>query len=87
MLRDLILVASKETYHKEWERHMNDLKRIKPKAYEKLLKIPQAKWARFAIQFTTKVDMIVNNISKSFNDRTLKVIDKPIITMLEWIRL
>ena len=30
--------------------------------------------------------MIMNNISKAFNGRILEARDKPIITLLEWIR-
>ena len=43
-------------------------------------------WVRSHLSFVAKSDMIMNNISKAFNGRILEAIDKPIITMIEWIR-
>ena len=57
------------------------------KAYEYLAKIALAQWTRS--DFTPRVltDCLVNNLSESFNAMILKFRDKPILAMLEWIRV
>ena len=40
-------------------------------------------WAMFAFSYTTRNDMIMNNILEAFNGIILEVRDKPIITILK----
>ena len=84
----MILAISKATYFKAWERYMNKLKKkkVKREAHNKLMGTNPKMWARSHFFFLTKSDMIMNNISKAFNGKFLKVKDKPIITMIGWIR-
>nr|XP_020146808.2 uncharacterized protein LOC109732028 isoform X2 [Aegilops tauschii subsp. strangulata] len=65
---------------------MNDLKRECKAAWAWLNKVPVHTWARHAMDFTCKTDLVVNNISEVFNKMTLDVRGKPIKTMLEGIR-
>ncbi|XP_030945853.1 uncharacterized protein LOC115970348 [Quercus lobata] len=57
------------------------------KAYEYLANIAPAQWTRS--HFTTRAltDCLVNNLNESFNAMILKSRDKPILAMLEWIRV
>ncbi|XP_073367583.1 uncharacterized protein [Aegilops tauschii subsp. strangulata] len=65
---------------------MNDLKRECKAAWAWLNKVPVHTWARHAMDFTCKTDLVVNNISEVFNKMILDVRGKPIKTMLEGIR-
>ena len=65
---------------------MNDLKRECKAAWAWLDKVPVHTWARPAMDFTCKTDLVVNNISELFNKMILDVRGKPIKTMLEGIR-
>ncbi|KAG8387452.1 hypothetical protein BUALT_Bualt02G0022800 [Buddleja alternifolia] len=71
---------------------MKKIERVHPKRgqaqtpFEWLNKIPVVHWARCFFPPRTKCDVIVNNITESFNSYILDARDKPIIEMFEWIR-
>jgi hypothetical protein len=78
--------AAKATYVQAWEEKMNQLKEVDAKAHEWLMKVPKKGWCKHAFSFHTKCDVLMNNLSESFNATILIQRDKPIITMFEWIR-
>ncbi|KAM0845895.1 hypothetical protein ACQ4PT_056048 [Festuca glaucescens] len=55
-------------------------------AWEWLMKITVASWARYAIDYNCKTDLVVNNLSEVFNRMILDVRGKPVITMFDGIR-
>ena len=55
-------------------------------AWTWLNKIPRHAWARYAMDFNCKTDLVVNNISEVFNKMILDVRGKPIKTMVDGIR-
>ncbi|XP_073129065.1 uncharacterized protein [Henckelia pumila] len=55
-------------------------------ATEWLNKIPPAHWARSHFLISSFYDVIVNNMTESFNSYILEARDMPIISMFEWIR-
>ncbi|KAG8376039.1 hypothetical protein BUALT_Bualt09G0022200 [Buddleja alternifolia] len=71
---------------------MREIQRISPKrgsevtAYEWLCNIPSTHWARCFFPIRSKSDVIVNNISESFNNYILEARELPIIEMFEAIR-
>ncbi|XP_073138092.1 uncharacterized protein [Henckelia pumila] len=72
---------------------MNEIVRVDPKvdsvleiAHEWLLKVPAVHWAKSHFTTHCKSDVLVNNISESFNSFILEDREKPIISMLEGIR-
>ncbi|KAG8379367.1 hypothetical protein BUALT_Bualt07G0081200 [Buddleja alternifolia] len=77
---------------KQHLRVMKKIERVHPKRgqtqtpFEWLNKIPVVHWARCFFPSRTKCDVIVNNITESFNSYILDARDKPIIEMFEWIR-
>lgn len=81
-----MMAASKATYYQAWEQHMNDLKKIDPKCWEWLMGIPTKFWCKHAFSFYPKCDIVMNNLAEAFNSTILTARDKPIITMVEWIR-
>ncbi|KAG8387639.1 hypothetical protein BUALT_Bualt02G0042300 [Buddleja alternifolia] len=73
-------------------RVMSEIQRVYPKRgqeqtpYEWFSAIPSTHWARCFFPIRTKCDVIVNNISESFNSFKLEARELPIIQMFEWIR-
>ena len=57
------------------------------KAYEYLAKIALAQWTMSHFTPRVLIDCLVNNLSESFNAMILKSRDKPILAMLEWIKV
>ncbi|XP_058769641.1 uncharacterized protein LOC131643444 [Vicia villosa] len=86
LIRDLMMGAAKATYYQAWEEKMAELKKVDPKACEWLMKVPTKTWCKHAFNIYPKCDVLMNNISESFNATILCVRDKPILTMCEWIR-
>ena len=85
-MRDLMMGAAKATYLEAWEQKMQAIKDIDVQAYEWLAAIPKESWCKHAFSFYPKCDVLMNNLSESFNSTILLARDKPIITMFEWIR-
>jgi hypothetical protein len=86
LLRDLMMAAAKCTYFEAWEEKMAQIKAEKQEAYEWLMNIPTNKWCKHAFPFYSRCDVLMNNLSESFNATILLQRGKPIITMFEWIR-
>ncbi|WVY90142.1 hypothetical protein V8G54_035656 [Vigna mungo] len=86
LIRDLMMGAAKATYEKEWEKKMGELKAINTDAYNWLIAIPTKNWCKHAFNTYCRCDVLINNLSESFNSTILLARDKPIITMMEWIR-
>ncbi|XP_058739575.1 uncharacterized protein LOC131611665 [Vicia villosa] len=86
LYRDLIMAAAKATYFEAHEEKMNQIKEVSLDAYDWLNAIPKHKWCKHAFPFHSKCDVLMNNLSESFNATILMQRDKPIITMFEWIR-
>ncbi|KAI8568527.1 hypothetical protein RHMOL_Rhmol02G0207700 [Rhododendron molle] len=70
----------------EHEAYMLKIEKMDKAAHLWLKKIPAEQWARSYFKTNTKCDILVNNLSESFNSYVLEARDKPIVSMLEWIR-
>lgn len=55
-------------------------------AYDWLVCIPKQKWSKQVFSIYYRCDILVNNLSKSFNATILLQRDKLGITMFEWIK-
>ncbi|KAK2395024.1 hypothetical protein QL285_056790 [Trifolium repens] len=86
MIRDLMMGAAKATYVQAWEQKMEELKKVDKQAWEWLVKVPTKYWCKHAFNFYSKCDVLMNNLSESFNATILVARDKPILTLCEWIR-
>ncbi|KAH1198645.1 hypothetical protein GmHk_18G052184 [Glycine max] len=73
MLKDLMMGAAKATYEHLWKQKIQQIKDINEAAYH---------WLG-----NHGCDILMNNLSESFNSTILVARDKPIITMCEWIRM
>ncbi|XP_058742157.1 uncharacterized protein LOC131614611 [Vicia villosa] len=86
LIRDLMMGASKATYHQGWVQKMNELKKVDLDAWNWLMAVPTKCWCKHAFSFYPKCDVLMNNIFESFNTTILVARDKPILSICEWIR-
>ena len=86
-LKDALWRCVTATIVREFERGMQYIKDLDEKAYEYLANIAPAQWTRSHFTPRALIDCFVNNLSEFFNSMILKSRDKPILAMLEWIRV
>ncbi|WVZ03656.1 hypothetical protein V8G54_024462 [Vigna mungo] len=82
-LKRLMWRAATTTHPQQWETEMRHIKEVNEDAFKHLIAIPPRS------RFTTiaQSDTLVNNMSEAFNSVLVNTGTKPIITMLEDIRL
>ncbi|KAL0319829.1 UNVERIFIED_CONTAM: hypothetical protein Sradi_5244400 [Sesamum radiatum] len=78
--------AAKATTMSEFIFKMDELGKLDSKVVEWLSDKPPAHWSRSHFNCFSKCDMLLNNICETFNSNILEAREKPIMTMLEWIR-
>ncbi|KAK9992591.1 hypothetical protein SO802_027576 [Lithocarpus litseifolius] len=86
-LKNALWRCAATTTVREFERCMQYIKDMDKKAYEYLANIAPEQWSRSHFTPRALTDCLVNNLSESFNSMILKSRDKPILVMLEWIRV
>ena len=72
---------------REFGTRMQQLKDLDVKAWEYLATINLAQWFKSHFSSRALSDYFANNLSESFNSMILEARDKPILAMLEWIRV
>ncbi|KAH7867298.1 hypothetical protein Vadar_031580 [Vaccinium darrowii] len=85
-LKDALWRAASAGTVWEHEAYMKKIEKMDGAAYNWLKKIPQEQWCRSHFRTSSRCDILVNNLSESFNSYILEARDKPIVSMLEWIR-
>jgi len=65
---------------------MGELKNVNPDSFNWLVAIPRKSWCKHTFSTYPRFDVLRNNLSKSFNSTILLARNKPIITMMEWVR-
>ncbi|KAL6515222.1 hypothetical protein OROHE_018854 [Orobanche hederae] len=86
-MKVLLWKAAKCTRVIDFEETMKEMKDLDEAAYKWLEKKPVEQWSKSHFQTNVKTDICVNNISESFNKMLLDPRGKPIIEMLEDIRM
>ena len=86
-LKDALWRCVIATTVREFERCMQYIRDLDEKAYEYLANIAPTQWRRPHFTPRALTNCLINNLSKSFNAMILKFRDKPILEMLEWIRV
>ena len=86
-LKDALRRCVVATIVRGFERGVQYMKELDEEAWQYLADIEPTQWTMS--HFTSRVltDCLVNNLSESFNSMILKARDKPILAMLEWIRV
>ncbi|WVY89937.1 hypothetical protein V8G54_035451 [Vigna mungo] len=86
-LKRLMWRAATTTHPQTWEMEMRNIRALNEDAYKHLIAIPPRHWSRSRFTERAKCDTLVNNMSEGFNNVLLSTKSKPIITLLEEIRL
>ncbi|XP_052735479.1 uncharacterized protein LOC108341416 [Vigna angularis] len=86
-LKRLMWKAATATHPQTWEMEMRNIRAVNEDAYKHLIAIPPRYWSRSRFTKRAKSDTLVNNMSEGFNNVLISARSKPIITMLETIRL
>ncbi|KAL0379198.1 UNVERIFIED_CONTAM: hypothetical protein Sradi_3225300 [Sesamum radiatum] len=77
---------ARATTNAEFDRAMKEMEELDVKALEWLSDKPPYQWSRSHFKGYSKCDILLNNLCESFNSSILEAREKPILTMLEWIR-
>ena len=86
-LKSVLWRCADTTSIREFEGWMEHLKNLDDEAWKYLVDIEPAQWTRSHFSPRALTDCLVNNLSESFNSMIVKAGDKPILSMLEWIRV
>ncbi|KAL8463285.1 hypothetical protein ACS0TY_034073 [Phlomoides rotata] len=65
---------------------MQEMRDLNPTAADWFVNKHPSEWSKSHFSEKSKCDMLLNNVCESFNAAILEARDKPIITLLEWIR-
>jgi len=79
--------ATKATYTNAWEKAMKEIKDISEPTFKYLSEINPKHWSKSFFKTDSHCDTLVNNMSESFNYVIVVPRTKPVITMLEEIRV
>ncbi|KAF7845481.1 putative transcription factor interactor and regulator CCHC(Zn) family [Senna tora] len=86
-LKELLWKAAKATYPAEWERTMLEIKAVNEDAFKHLMQVPPRHWSKSRFKTTQRCDALLNNMSETFNSVIVDVREKPIVSMIEDIRM
>ena len=86
-LKDALWRYAATTTVMKFERGTQYIKDLDEKAYQYFANIALAQWTRSHFTPRALTDCLVNNLNESFNLMILKFRNKPILAMLEWIRV
>lgn len=87
-IKNMVWKCAKSSYMNQWEAEMEALKTFDEGAHKWLRENTSAKhWSRAYFRENIKCDMLLNNHSESFNRQILSARTKPILGMLEKIKV
>ncbi|KAH1123153.1 hypothetical protein J1N35_006313 [Gossypium stocksii] len=85
-LKDLLWKAARASTTREFDDAMDKLRKTNQHAYDWLKEKNPTHWSMSHFSIWSHSDMLVNNLSESFNKMILEARGKPILTMMETIR-
>ncbi|KAL0339915.1 UNVERIFIED_CONTAM: hypothetical protein Sradi_4508300 [Sesamum radiatum] len=86
-LKMMLWKAAKATRVVDFEKIMNELRGKDLEAFKWLAKRPAAQWSRSYFRCNAKCDILLNNMCESFNATIVEARSRPIVDMLETIRM
>ncbi|KAK4406581.1 hypothetical protein Sango_0664600 [Sesamum angolense] len=86
-IKDILWRAARATRMADFERAMNDMRTRNTTAFEWLMQRPTTHWSNSHFSTHCKSDLLLNNMSESFNHMVLRARSKHIVDMLEIVRL
>ena len=85
-LRNLFWACAKSTTSTEFDKNMEEIKRVDIKAWEWLSRFQPSRWSRSGYSTFTKNYNMTNNMCEQFNAKIAKYRGLPAISMMEEIR-
>ncbi|GJT45922.1 pentatricopeptide repeat-containing protein [Tanacetum coccineum] len=85
--RELFWAASKASYPQLFNKIMKKIKKVNPGAHDYLIKKDPKTWSRAFFRIGSNCEAVENGFSECFNSVLLLVRNKPLITMLESMRV
>ncbi|GJZ22389.1 pentatricopeptide repeat-containing protein [Tanacetum coccineum] len=85
--RELFWAASKASYPQLFNKIMQKIKKANPGAHDYLIKKDPKTWSRAFFRIGSNCEAVENGFSECFNSVLLLVRNKPLITMLESMRV
>ncbi|KAK2381886.1 hypothetical protein QL285_069460 [Trifolium repens] len=79
-MKQSLWVAARATTVPEWEKAMENMKKLNEEAWKDMSQIPPSMWSRSGYSTRTQCDLQVNNMCEAFNKAILEYRDKPIIS-------
>jgi hypothetical protein len=79
--------AANATYPQAWKREMDEMKKANLDAFKYLIQISPRFWSKSYFKSGPKCDTLLNNMSEAFNSVIVGSRQKPIVTMMEEIRV
>lgn len=86
-LKELMWKATTASHVNAWEKIMLEIKGVNEEAFKHLIEIPPRLWSKPRFRTNTSCDTLVNNMSETLNYVFVAARAKPIVTMLEEIRV
>ncbi|CAK8536462.1 unnamed protein product [Lathyrus sativus] len=86
-MKEALSRAARATTIPAWERAMNHMKELNINAWKDMMDVPAACWTQSHFKTDTQCDLQVNNICEAFNRAILEYRDKPVISLLEGIKI
>ncbi|KAF8408354.1 hypothetical protein HHK36_007503 [Tetracentron sinense] len=86
-LRNFFWVAARAYNNRVFNFAMDKMKRERKEAYEWLMEKPMHSWSRHAFDPKVRSDHVTNNMTESFNQWIGDLRDKPILTLVDSIRV
>ncbi|KAM5578592.1 hypothetical protein ABKV19_008749 [Rosa sericea] len=86
-LKQLVWDAARSSTRVWFNKHMDELQQLYQEAWQWFQDKHPEQWSRAYFRDTSKCDILLNNLCESFNAAILPARDKPILTMLEKIRM
>jgi len=86
-MKDLMWKVVKASYPQLWEKTMREIREINPEAHKYLIKNSPRFWSKSYFTYNSKCDVLVNNMSETFDSVILGPREKPIVTMFDEIRV
>lgn len=84
--KNALWAAARASTPGEFKVRMREMRELSESAADWLNDKPPAQWSKSYFSEGPKCDMLLNNVCETFNSNILEAREKPIITMLEWIR-
>ncbi|XP_022858231.1 uncharacterized protein LOC111379130 [Olea europaea var. sylvestris] len=86
-LKNYLWDVARATTISQWRQHMQQMMDLDPAAYGWLEEKPASHWSKSHFREWNQCDMLLNNLCESFNRTIVAAREKPILTMVEDIRV